>query len=204
MTRYAIYARVSTDDQDCARQVAELSAWIARRDGVLIHTSIETASAGLLTRAGRAKLIKMAQSRQIDAIAVLELSRWSRSVPDLLDTLDTLNGYGVRLCAANGPDFDTATATGRLMVTVIGAIAEFERQLIRDRTRSGLQAAKARGVKLGRQHGDCWRQRQLTSRVIEMRKETTPPSLRQMASRLSCSVNTVRKVLDTIASSKNV
>src|SRR5499427_1532310 len=84
---------------------------------------------------------------------VTELSRWGRSTQDLVQTLDDLHGWKVSVLAEAGLSFDLSTASGKLMRTIMAGLAEFERDLIRDRVKSGLAAAKARGVKLGRQIG---------------------------------------------------
>ena len=89
----------------------------------------------------------------IDAVLVTELSRWGRSTLDLLETLRELETRRVSLVALSGMTFDLASATGRMMATMLAGISEFERDLLRERVRSGLAAAKARGKLLGRQPG---------------------------------------------------
>ena len=84
---------------------------------------------------------------------VTELSRWGRSTVDLLASLRELEARRVSLVALNGMMFDVSTPHGRMMATVLAGLAEFERELIQERIRSGLAAAKARGKKLGRQPG---------------------------------------------------
>jgi len=92
-------------------------------------------------------------AHEIDAILVTELSRWGRSTQDLVQTLDDLHGWKVSVLAQTGLSFDLSTSSGKLMRTIMAGLAEFERDLIRDRVKSGLAAARARGVKLGRQLG---------------------------------------------------
>ncbi len=84
---------------------------------------------------------------------VTELSRWGRSTLDLLHTLKDLEARGVSVIAISGMAFDLATPHGRMLATIIAGIAEFERELIQERIRSGLALAKARGKRLGRQPG---------------------------------------------------
>ena len=84
---------------------------------------------------------------------VTELSRWGRSTTDLLATLKELETRRVSLIALNGMTFDLTTPHGRMMATLLAGVAEFERELIQERIRSGIAAAKARGKKLGRQPG---------------------------------------------------
>ena len=95
----------------------------------------------------------MLSPREIDAVLVTELSRWGRSTVDLLDTLNTLASFGVSVIAQTGMTFDLQSAQGKLMLGVMASLAEFERDLLKERVKSGLAAAKAKGVKLGRQVG---------------------------------------------------
>jgi DNA invertase Pin-like site-specific DNA recombinase len=95
----------------------------------------------------------LAQARKIDAILVTELSRWGRSTQDLVQTLDDLHSWKVSVLAQTGLSFDLSTASGKLMRTIMAGLAEFERDLIRERVKSGLAAARSRGVALGRQAG---------------------------------------------------
>jgi putative DNA-invertase from lambdoid prophage Rac len=90
----------------------------------------------------------LAQAREIDAILVTELSRWGRSTQDLVQTLDDLHSWRVSVLAQTGLRFDLSAATGKLMRTIMAGLAEFERNLIRERIKSGLAATKVRGVPL--------------------------------------------------------
>ena len=113
----------------------------------------ETASGAEDDRLERSKIMALAKARQIDAILVTELSRWGRSTQDLVQTLDDLHSWKVSALALNGLSFDLHTSSGKLMRTIMAGLAEFERDLIRERVKSGLAAAQARGVVLGRQKG---------------------------------------------------
>jgi len=149
----AIYCRVSTDDQSCERQERDLRAFARRSEHEIIAVFRETASGAKNDRAERKKAMALAQARKIDAILVTELSRWGRSTQDLVQTLDDLHSWKVSVLAQTGLSFDLSTASGKLMRTIMAGLAEFERDLIRERVKSGLAAAKARGVVLGRQEG---------------------------------------------------
>jgi DNA invertase Pin-like site-specific DNA recombinase len=113
----------------------------------------ETASGAEDDRPKRKKVMRLAQGREIDAVLVTELSRWGRSTQGLVKTLDDLHGWKVSVLAQTGLSFDLSTPSGKLMRTIMAGLAEFERDLIRERVKSGLAAAKARGVVLGRQLG---------------------------------------------------
>lgn len=148
-----IYCRVSTSDQSCERQEQDLLRFAERAGYEVIGVYKETGSGAKLDRAERNKILKLAQARKIDAVLITELSRWGRSTTDLLDTLGNLNSWGVSLVAQSGMTFDISTPHGKMLATFLAGISEFERGLIRERVKSGLAAAKARGQKLGRQFG---------------------------------------------------
>jgi DNA invertase Pin-like site-specific DNA recombinase len=153
MGQVAIYCRVSTDDQSCERQERDLRSFAKRAGHKIIAVFKETASGAKTDRAERKKVMALAQAREIDAILVTELSRWGRSTQDLVQTLDDLHSWKVSVLAETGLSFDLSTASGKLMRTIMAGLAEFERDLIRERVKSGLAAAQSRGVVLGRQVG---------------------------------------------------
>ncbi len=190
--RAAIYCRVSTSDQDCARQVLELTEY-AQRGGyevVAVHT--ETASGAKNDRAERAKVMKMAQARKIDVVLCSELSRWGRSTQDLLNTLQQLSSWNVSLMPLNGMQMDLSTPTGKLMCTLLAGLAEFERDMIRERVKSGLASAKARGKKLGRQVGQNPSDK-YARKVIAMVNEGR--SYRNISDNLNISKTTVTEIV---------
>jgi DNA invertase Pin-like site-specific DNA recombinase len=149
----AIYARVSTDQQITDRQVADLTAYAERCGYTVMETVLETASGAKNDRKGRAKVMQLARHRKIQAVLVTELSRWGRSTQDLLSTLHDLTAWNVSLLALNGMTVDLSTATGKLLVTMLAGISEFERDLLTERINSGVKAAKAKGVHCGRPAG---------------------------------------------------
>lgn len=149
--RVAIYRRVSTADQSCDRQVRELRAFAQRMGADVVGTFRETASGARDDRSQRRTVIELAQARQIDAVLVSELSRWGRSTIDIVQTLQTLQAQRVSLLALNGLQLDLSTPHGKLIASVMSSLAEFERDLLPERVKSGLAAARARGRVLGRQ-----------------------------------------------------
>lgn len=150
MIRAIIYCRVSTDEQNCDRQERDLKEFASRAGYEVVEVFRETASGAKDDRPERKKVMAAAQSRKVSAVLVTEASRWSRSTIDLLGTLQNLNAWGTSLVTLSGIGLDLNTPQGKLMAAVISAIAEFERDLIRQRVISGMAAAKAKGRKFGR------------------------------------------------------
>ena len=164
----AIYCRVSTTDQSCDRQEQELLDYAAKADFDVIGVWKETASGTKQNRVERQKVMALAQARQIDAILVTEMTRWGRSTLDLIQTLQDLHSWDVSLIAQTGLQFDLTTPQGRLIAQLMAALAEFERDLVRERVCSGLAAAKARGKVLGRRPGQRFKSDPLAPKVIQM------------------------------------
>lgn len=191
--RAAIYARVSTSDQSCERQVAELTAFAARGGYEVVGVFKETASGSVASRAARNQIIELAQGRKIDAVLVTELSRWGRSTQDLLDTLHQLAGWKVSVVAMSGMTFELDTPHGRMMATLLAGIAQFERDLLSERVKSGLAAARARGKKLGRQPGQRPKSDKLAGKVATAVAEGR--SYRWIAHDLAISKNTVLEIM---------
>jgi DNA invertase Pin-like site-specific DNA recombinase len=136
------YARVSTDGQSVNAQAAQLRAAGAE---IVFR---ETASGAKTDRAQLRRVV--AQLGEGDVLMVTRLDRLARSTRDLLNTLATVTAKGAGFRSLHDTWADTTTAHGRLMLTVLGGLAEFERELICARTGEGRARAKARGVKMGR------------------------------------------------------
>jgi putative DNA-invertase from lambdoid prophage Rac len=151
--RCAIYARVSTHDQTCDRQDRDLTAYADKCDYQVVKIFREVGSGAKNDRVERKKIIQLARSRVIDAVLVTEISRWGRSTIDLIQTLEELATYGVSLIAQTGMQFDLSTPHGRLVAQILSSMAEFERELLRERVRSGLAHARANGKVFGRPRG---------------------------------------------------
>ncbi len=191
--RVALYCRVSTADQTCARQERDLAAFAERSGCDVVGTFKETGSGVKLDRAERRKVLALAQRREIDAILVTELSRWGRSTTDLLATLKDLEARRVSVIALNGMAFDLSTPHGRMIATVLAGIAEFERELIQERIRSGIAAAKARGKRLGRQPGQRPKSDRLAPKVLVLIGQGR--SYRLVGRELGLSKNTVAAIV---------
>ena len=191
--RAVIYARVSTADQSCARQIADLTGFAARAGYQITATFRETASGAKSDRSERRQVLALAQARAIDAILVTELSRWGRSTLDLLTTLRQLESWKVSLIAVSGMTFDVTSPHGRMLATLLAGLAEFERDLIRERVKSGLASARARGKKLGRQPGQRPKSDRLGPQVVAL--VAAGRSYRWIARDLGISKNTVAAII---------
>jgi DNA invertase Pin-like site-specific DNA recombinase len=191
--RAALYARVSTSDQSCERQLADLTAFAARGGYEVVATFTETASGTLASRAARNRILDLGQARDIDAVLVTELSRWGRSTQDLLDTLHRLAGWKFSVVAMSGMTFELDTPHGRMMATLLAGIAQFERDLLSERVKSGLAAARARGKKLGRQPGQRPKSDKLADNVTKA--VAAGRSYRRIARDLAISKNTVLEIM---------
>lgn len=188
-----IYARVSTNDQSCERQISDLTGFAERGGYEVVSIFKETASGTKNNRAERKKIMALAQAREIDAILVTELSRWGRSTQDLLDTLSKLAGWNVSVVAMSGMTFELNTPHGKMMTTLLAGIAQFERDLISERVKSGLAAARARGKKLGRQRGQRPKSDKLAPKVLKLVEDGK--SYRWIARDLGISKNTVGDIV---------
>jgi DNA invertase Pin-like site-specific DNA recombinase len=136
------YARVSTQDQDLSGQLAALKAAGAT-------TIYREKVSGV--RADRPQLAKlMGAIRPGDVVVVTKLDRLGRSTRELLDLIDRIGKVGASFRSLGDPLWDTGSPQGRLLSTLLAAIAEFERELIRERTGDGRKRAMANGVKFGR------------------------------------------------------
>lgn len=190
--KIAIYCRVSTDDQDAERQVHDLLTYAHSHSYEVVGIFRETASGAKNDRAERAKVLELAKRRKIKAILITELSRWGRSVADLIHTAQELESYGVSLVPLNGDAIDWSTPMGKLFATILAAIAEFERDLLIERTKSGLRAARAKGRIGGRKPGQNITQDKYREQILDMQK--AGESVRGTASKLGISPGVVQKV----------
>ena len=151
--RVGIYCRVSTGDQNCDRQESELKSYADRANYHVVQIFRETGSGAKLDRVERQRVLSLTRSRKIDIILVSELTRWGRSTTDLIDSLHQLQSYGVSLIAQNGFQFDLSTPHGKMIASIMATLAEFERDLLRERVRSGIANARSRGKIFGRPRG---------------------------------------------------
>lgn len=188
--RVALYTRVSTSDQSCERQIAELTAYANRAGFEIVYTIKETASGEKNDRAERKKVLDLARKALIDMVLVTELSRWGRSTTDLRITIEDLARRQVAVRALNGPDMDVSTAQGKLMLNLLSAISEFERDLLQERIKSGIAHARSKGTKSGRAIGrPAFDKKNQAERLLAEGK-----SIRSVAAKMGVSKTTIMKI----------
>jgi putative DNA-invertase from lambdoid prophage Rac len=149
MFRAGLYARVSTNDQQTLpMQTRALREYVARR-GWTLAMQIREVGSGAIERHAREQLMEAARRREIDVVLVWRLDRWGRSVADVLATLQELEHLGVGFVSLTEA-LDLTTPAGRAMAGLLAIFAEFEREILRERTRAGLAHARQNGKQLGR------------------------------------------------------
>ena len=149
--RVALYARVSTlNGQHPEMQLAELREYSTRRGWEVAGEYVDEGVSGARER--RPALDRLwvdCRKRKVDAVVVYRYDRFARSLRQLVNALEEFRALGIEFCSLH-EGVDTSTPNGRLVFGIFASIAEFERELIRSRVRSGLASAKAKGKKLGR------------------------------------------------------
>ena len=185
MKRVAAYIRVSTDKQSTDSQLVAINDAIQRSGDVLIQVYEDHAISGGKCRQDRPALdsmLKDAGAGKFDKVILWDITRLGRSLSDLIATLNELQKCNVDLQFLQN-DLDTSTAGGRMLFSIFGAIGEFERSLTRERVKSGIANARAKGVRLGRPT-NCNPQTKAT--VLELRSKGM--SIRKICSLLSIGV----------------
>lgn len=149
--RALLYARVSTShhDQNPEIQLRELRAFCKARDWTISEEIIDKLSGATDQRPGLKRIQRLVRSREVDAIVILKLDRLFRSLKHLVMTLDEFQALGVQFVATRD-QVGYTTASGRFFVQILGSLAEFEKELLRERTILGLNYARSVGKKLGR------------------------------------------------------
>ncbi len=149
MIRCGIYARCSTDLQDPSMQVSELLEYARARGFEIVGVFTDIASGGQDNRPELNKLLALARQRKIDVLLVWKTDRLGRSLRHLVNVISELEAVGVAFVSLKDA-LDFSTPAGRLMFHVIAAMSQFEKDLIRERVKAGMQNAKRKGIRLGR------------------------------------------------------
>jgi DNA invertase Pin-like site-specific DNA recombinase len=189
-TRVAIYARVSTINhgQDVTMQTRELRQFAEARGWNVAGEYIDAGVSGAKdSRPELNRLMADAHKRRFDVVCVWRFDRFARSVSHLLRALETFKALGIDFVSYS-EQMDTSTPAGKMVFTVLGAVAELERSLIVERVRADLRNARAKGKRLGRP-----RIALDTARIARLRSQGR--SIRDIATELGCSPGLVHKNL---------
>jgi DNA invertase Pin-like site-specific DNA recombinase len=190
--RAALYARVSTRDQDPEAQLHELRRYAAARGFEVAGEVVDFGVSGAKERRpGLDRVMALARARAVDAILVTAFDRFGRSVRHLVGSLDEFQHLGVGFISLR-EQIDLTAPAGRVLFQIIGAMAEFERELIRERVLAGVRRAQARGTRSGRPIG---RPRRVFHRDQVPLLRAQGLSVRTIARRLGVSRGTVGRVL---------
>ena len=151
MKRVAVYARISTADkhQDLDTQLLPLREFVTARGWQTHEIYTDVMSGAKESRPSLDKLMQDARRRKFDVVLVYRFDRFARSTKQLINSLELFSSLGIDFVSYQEA-VDTSTPAGKVMFTMISAFAEFERAIIAERVRSGLQRARAQGKKLGR------------------------------------------------------
>jgi DNA invertase Pin-like site-specific DNA recombinase len=192
--RVALYARVSTSDkgQDPEMQLRELREYCQRRGWNISSEYVDSGISG--SKDSRPRLNELmldANRRRFDAVVVWKFDRFARSTSHLLKALETFQALKVEFVSLT-EGIDTSTPLGKLVFTILGAVAEMERELIRERIRAGVRNARAKGKKLGRPRAGVD-----MAKIASLRSQGC--TLRKIATQLNCSHSLVHKSLSVPA-----
>jgi putative DNA-invertase from lambdoid prophage Rac len=189
----AIYARVSTADQTNAIQVRELKEYVERRGWKLVSVYQDQMSGAKASRPGLDQLMADARRRRFDVVVVWKLDRFGRSLVHCVSRIQELASLGIRFIATSqGLDTDESNPASKLLVHILAAVAQFERELIRERVSAGMRAAKAHGTKTGNAIG---RPRRIFDRDEVVRLRATGRSIEKIARQMNIGAGTVVRVL---------
>ena len=188
--KVAIYARVSTKEQDCTRQLIELRQVAENHGWIIVDEYVDEGISGSKkNRPELDRMMKDAISRKFEMVATLELSRLGRSVKNMCEIVDLLKSKNINLFIKN-QNVDTSTPVGEFFFNIMNSVAQYEREIIRERIVSGLENAKRKGVRLGKKTNLT---PQVREKIIEMKSKGT--GLKRIATECSVGVKTVRTVL---------
>jgi DNA invertase Pin-like site-specific DNA recombinase len=192
--RAAIYARVSTDEQSTEAQLGDLRRYAEQREwGVVGEFADEGVSGAKRQRDGLDALMAGARRRDFDIVLVWRFDRFARSSRHLVDALETFRSLGVQFVSFQ-EQIDTGSPMGEAMFTIIAAMAQLERNLIRERVKMGLRNAREKGKQLGRPNQ--WGEEEL-QRVADLRR--AGKSIRSISAELGIPKTTVGRHLKSLS-----
>jgi len=189
----ALYVRVSTSDQNCKLQLSDLEHFIGRVGWECAGVYQDAISGAKASRPGLDRMMADARLRKFDSVVVWKLDRFGRSLVHCVGAIQELQALGIRFIAiSQGLDTDKSNPTSQLLMHILAAVAQFERELIHERVSAGMRAAKTHGTKSGNAIG---RPRRVFDREEVVRLRKTGLSLEKIADQMSIGVGTVVRVL---------
>ena len=200
MKTVAIYVRVSTDKQTVDNQLSDLRKSALRNDWNVVKEYVEKPVSGSYGRDKRPEwdtLLKDVNRKLFDGILIWDISRAGRSLQHLVQFLDDIQSKNIDLYIHNS-GLDTSTPTGKMMFQMVGVFAEFEKNMIRDRVKSGMDRAKKNGTKSGKKIGRPSNVNPSTeSAVVALRQNGY--SLNRISKELSIGSGTIYQILSKAA-----
>lgn len=189
--RVAIYTRVSTSKQDTEAQIEILKEYAQKRGWEIVAIYQEKVSgAGKKRRRQFEKLMKEAKQRKFDIVLVFRFDRFSRSMRELINSLEEFKTLGIDFVSFS-ENVDTTTPTGQLMFQIFSAFAEFERNIIRERIKAGLENARRKGKRLGRPP------KKLNAELI-VKLKNAGWGYRRIAKKFKVSHQTIKRVYESV------
>jgi DNA invertase Pin-like site-specific DNA recombinase len=186
--RIGIYARVSTRDQSCEMQLRDLRAYCAARSFDAVAEYVDVGQSGAKdSRPELNRLMDDTRKRKLDAVLVWRFDRFARSTKHLLTALEEFRSAGIQFISYQ-ENMDTGSPLGQALFTIVAAVAQLERDLIRERVSAGIRNARAAGKQLGRPVRIVDREQ-----ILRLRAEGA--SVREIAAKVGVGYGTVRKRL---------
>jgi len=188
----AVYARVSTvNHQDPETQLLDLRKYAEARSFKIFKEYVDQASGASETRPSLDQLMKDARRRKFDTVLVWKFDRFARSTKQLVLALEEFNALGIDFISLS-ESIDTSTPMGKMVFTLVSAIAEFERSLIQERIKAGLRNAREKGKKLGRPKGRNVSEDQIR-KILTLREKNL--SIVEIGEKVGISASSVFRIL---------
>ncbi len=199
--RVVIYARVSTKEQTVENQLRDLRSYCSHRGLPILAEHMDHGISGTIeTRSGLSQAMELCRKRKADVLLVWRFDRLARSVSHLVRTLEELRGLGVDFVSYQ-ENVDTSTPQGRMFFGIVASIAEFERELIRERVISGIRRAQADGIRLGRPDLPDFKAKEIRQAFVLLTDQLgRRASYSEVAARCGVAKSTAYKVLSRLES----
>ncbi len=194
--RTAIYARVSTQDQNPQMQIRELRSYAKARGFKIVHEFVDRESGIKEDRAELGKLWQAVRARDVDIVLVWKFDRFARSTKQLVEALDEFKHLGVDFISQT-EQIDTSSPTGKVLFTMVSAFAEFERELMSERVRAGIARARAQG----KPHGRAPFSEDKKKKIQKLRRDGL--SFRQIVAKTGVPYTTVRRYSSEVKPKKS-